>query len=87
VGASLEVMERDAKRMRGERPFIFTNLKNETGLDTVITWLETQLSVPSEQRRTILDAHAPYSGQPHNHDHEHSHSHTHGDHKHQHSHI
>ena len=35
VGASLEVMERDAKKMRGERPFIFTNLKTGEGLDKV----------------------------------------------------
>ena len=32
VGASLEVMERDAKKMRGERPFVFTNLKTGEGL-------------------------------------------------------
>jgi len=36
VGASLEVMERDAKRMRGVRPFVFTNLKTGAGLDQVI---------------------------------------------------
>jgi urease accessory protein len=42
VGASLEVMERDAKRMRGERPFVFTNLKNGTGLDTVIGFIERE---------------------------------------------
>jgi len=35
VGASLEVMERDAKKMRGERPFIFTNLKTGQGLDKI----------------------------------------------------
>ena len=43
VGASLHVMERDAKLMRGELPFIFTNLKNSTGLDRVTEWLENQL--------------------------------------------
>jgi urease accessory protein len=42
VGASLEVMERDAKRMRGERPFVFTNLKTGHGLDTVIRFIETE---------------------------------------------
>ena len=35
VGASLEVMERDAKKMRGERPFVFTNLKTGEGLAAV----------------------------------------------------
>jgi urease accessory protein len=35
VGASLDVMDRDAKKMRGERPFIFTNLKTGTGLSQV----------------------------------------------------
>jgi len=35
VGASLDVMERDTRRMRGERPFVFTNLKTGQGLDSV----------------------------------------------------
>ncbi|TKX76479.1 urease accessory protein UreG, partial [Halorubrum sp. SD626R] len=35
VGASLDVMERDSRRMRGERPFVFTNLKTGDGLTTV----------------------------------------------------
>jgi len=42
VGASLEVMERDARRMRGERPFVFTNLKTGQGLDTVIRFVEKE---------------------------------------------
>jgi urease accessory protein len=40
VGASLEVMDRDAKRMRRERPFVFTNLKTGESLDVVIEFLE-----------------------------------------------
>jgi urease accessory protein len=39
VGASLEVMERDARRMRGERPFVFTNLKSGHGLDAVVRFV------------------------------------------------
>ena len=41
VGASLDVMERDSKRMRGERPFIFTDLNKKIGLDEVIQWIKT----------------------------------------------
>lgn len=39
VGADLEVMDRDAKKMREERPFIFTDLKTRKGLDDVVGWL------------------------------------------------
>ena len=42
VGASLEVMERDSKKMRGERPFVFTNLKTGQGLERVIAFIEEQ---------------------------------------------
>ena len=42
VGASLEVMERDARKMRGERPFVFTNLKTGQGLDTIVEFIQRQ---------------------------------------------
>jgi urease accessory protein len=42
VGASLEVMERDTKNMRGERPFVFSNLKTGQGLEQVIQFIEQQ---------------------------------------------
>ncbi len=42
VGASLEVMARDSKTMRGERPFVFTNLKNGQGLEEVIAFVKRQ---------------------------------------------
>ncbi|HSH72294.1 MAG TPA: urease accessory protein UreG [Methylophilaceae bacterium] len=42
VGASLEVMDRDAKRMRGERPFVFTNLKIGQGLEYIVSFIEKQ---------------------------------------------
>lgn len=39
VGASLEVMDRDARRMRGERPFLFTNVRADEGVDDVVAWI------------------------------------------------
>jgi urease accessory protein len=69
VGASLEVMDRDARRQRGDRPFVFTNLKDGTGLPDVQAWLEHHLARPASERRSIIDAHAPYhahaDGHPH----------------------
>jgi urease accessory protein len=87
VGASLEVMERDSKKMRGDRPFVFTNLRGGEGLDRVVAWLESKLAAPGEARRPLIDAHAPYVGHPHSHGEGHSHTHDHGDdHSHDHSH-
>src|SRR5918997_6845645 len=51
VGASLSVMERDSRTMRGDLPFVFTNLKEKEGLDAVLSWLEAQMRAP---RREIL---------------------------------
>jgi urease accessory protein len=42
VGASLEVMATDTKRMRGQRPFVFTNLKTGHGLETIVAFIERQ---------------------------------------------
>ncbi|MCV9995260.1 MULTISPECIES: urease accessory protein UreG [Paeniglutamicibacter] len=43
VGADLSVMERDSKEFRGDKPFCFTNLKTDEGLDTVIDWLKHEV--------------------------------------------
>jgi urease accessory protein len=43
VGADLSVMERDSKRMRGDRPFVFTNLRDGTGADRVVDWIRREL--------------------------------------------
>src|ERR1700751_5550212 len=42
VGASLEVMDRDARRMRVERPFVFTNLKSGQGVEEIARFIETK---------------------------------------------
>jgi len=39
VGASLEVMESDTRRMRGDRPYVFTNLREGTGVDTIVDFI------------------------------------------------
>jgi urease accessory protein len=43
VGASLDVMARDARTMRGDRPFVFTNLKTGEGIEQVTAWIEQEL--------------------------------------------
>ncbi len=53
VGASLEVMECDTRRMRGSRPFVFTNLKTDEGLDTIVDWAFEQIGLP---RRNLFEA-------------------------------
>ncbi len=51
VGADLEVMDRDAKRMRQDLPFIFTNLKTKEGLAQVVHWIEKEMLSPRAARR------------------------------------
>jgi len=44
VGASLDVMDRDARMRRGDRPFLFTNLKEGTGVPDLIAWLRAKMN-------------------------------------------
>lgn len=46
VGASLEVMDRDAKKMRGERPFLFSNLKAGNGVEEIASFIVTSGGLP-----------------------------------------
>ena len=43
VGASLQVMERDSKKMRGTRPFVFTNIRGDEGVDQIVKWIKRRV--------------------------------------------
>lgn len=77
VAASLEVMDRDSRKMRGSRPFLFTNLREEVGLDSLLSWIKQEVDQPNAMRRDLIDAHANYVRQPHSHGHSHDHDHPH----------
>lgn len=71
VGASLEVMERDSARMRGARPFLFTDLKRKKGLDKVVDWLQTRMN--DSARRELATVASPRDLNSGGHGHSHSH--------------
>ena len=53
VGASLEVMDRDAKRMRGERPFLFTNLKANEGVAEIASFIEREGGLGEDRGNSV----------------------------------
>ena len=71
VGASLAVMDRDAKKMRGSRPFLFTDLKSSAGLDEVVTWVDGKMMSP--ERRTLCTVAEPGTLAQGGHSHGHAH--------------
>ena len=73
VGASLEVMERDARLQRGSRPFVMTNLKMEVGVLDVVAWLEAHLNLPKAERRLLVDSDTTLGVPSHSHHHDHHH--------------
>src|SRR5215831_15390412 len=68
VGASLDVMDRDARLARGNAPFVFTNLKTGEGLVQVVDWLQ-------DQRARGLTASGRPTAAPHAHRHDADHDH------------
>jgi urease accessory protein len=69
VGASLEVMDRDARQKRGARPLLFTNLKDGAGVPELTSWVKEQMAAAPAARRRLMNA---GEVKPHSH---HSHSH------------
>src|SRR6202522_5981 len=72
VGASLEVMERDTRKMRGGRPFLFTNLRGGVGVPELRAWVEQKMSVPADARHKVVTA-EDLRGQPARRSHSHTH--------------
>src|SRR5580704_7085198 len=56
VGASLEVMDRDARKMRGSRPFLFTNLRAGAGVPELKAWVVEKMGQPADARRHVVTA-------------------------------
>jgi urease accessory protein len=72
VGASLDVMDRDARKMRGDRPFLFTNLRAGSGVAELTEWVRQKMSVPREARHRVVTV-QDLAGRPARHTHSHAH--------------
>ncbi|MGA2215063.1 MAG: urease accessory protein UreG [Bryobacteraceae bacterium] len=70
VGASLEVMDRDARKMRGDRPFLFTNLRARQGVPEITAWVQQKMSLPPETRHKVVTV-KDLEGRPARHAHSH----------------
>ncbi|CAN5844935.1 urease accessory protein UreG [soil metagenome] len=73
VGASLEVMERDTKKVRNEKPFVFSNLKDGTGLDIIVQWVEAKLATTDLTRLHHMDGRLLFGGSTEHLAHQHTH--------------
>ncbi|GFN33539.1 urease accessory protein UreG [Paenibacillus xylaniclasticus] len=73
VGASLQVMADDSKRMRGDRPFVFTNLFSGEGVADIVHWLEHEIAHAYGRSHDHLHEHAHHAEGSHSHEHQHSH--------------
>ena len=62
VGASLVVMKEDTERMRGDRPYVMSNLMSGEGLDHIVHWIEHQIGAPHEHNHTDTGFHTHAHG-------------------------
>jgi urease accessory protein len=74
VGSSLEVMDRDSRKMRGQAPFLFTDLRHNVGLDKVLTWINGRINEADRRRLGTASAPGELAQGKHSHGHSHSHS-------------
>src|SRR6202451_1359829 len=72
VGASLDVMDRDSRKMRGDRPFLFTNLRAGVGVPELAAWVQQKMSLPPDARHRVVAVKA-LEGRPGSHTHSHTH--------------
>jgi urease accessory protein len=72
VGASLDVMDRDARKMRGDRPFLFTNLRAGLGVPELTAWVQQKMSLPPEARHSVVTV-KDLEGRHARHSHSHAH--------------
>lgn len=56
VGADLDVMDRDARKMRGERPFVFSNLKDLTGFEEIAAWVQSEFAAQGQALEPAVSA-------------------------------
>jgi urease accessory protein len=79
VGASLEVMDHDSKKKRGDRPFLFPDLKHGLGVERVIDWLIAGMKLSERRRLGTLakPGELATGGHSHSHSHEHGSAHSH----------
>jgi urease accessory protein len=72
VGASLDVMDRDTRKMRGDRPFLFTNLRAGAGVLELTAWVREKMSLPPEARHRVVTV-RDLAEHPARHTHSHAH--------------
>lgn len=75
VGASLDVMKRDTNRVRGDKPYVMSDLKTGIGLEQITTWVESQLHAEESRQPRMWDGRIELNGMQEEALHHHHHTH------------